>query len=156
MISAILTLGVQLKALSLICGISFFTSILQKTCIVIFQDLSKYYSIFFSFKCKPNNFCQSNLAEIQTFGRVLCIFTHKEAECKLLKRILRVGILVQNLSRCKLIQPHWEWRSYENWYVLTFGLLILRGRFKVFKDSSVTFYTVTFSVCWIPPYKQFQ
>lgn len=47
MISAILTLGVQLKALSLICGINSFTSKVQKTCIVIFQDLSKYYSNFF-------------------------------------------------------------------------------------------------------------
>lgn len=61
---------------------------------------------FFSFKCKPINFCQSSLAEIQTFGKVLCIFTHKEAECKLLKRILRVDMLVQILVRGKLIQPH--------------------------------------------------
>lgn len=60
---------------------------------------------FFLFQCKPSNFCQSSLAEIQTFGKVLCIFTHKETECKLLERILRVDMLVQNLLRCKLIQP---------------------------------------------------
>lgn len=60
---------------------------------------------FFSFKCKPINFCQSNLAEIQTFGKVLFIFTHKEAESKWHKRVLRVDMLVQNLLRCKLIQP---------------------------------------------------
>lgn len=63
--------GIQLKALSLIHGIGFFTAKfhLHKTCIVIFQDLSKCYSVgFFPFKCKPINFCQSSLAEIQTFG----------------------------------------------------------------------------------------
>lgn len=97
---------------------------LQKTCIVIFQDLSKYYSFFFfSFKCKPFNFHQSSLAEIQTLGKVLCICTHKEAECKLLKRILRVDMLIQKHIRCKLIRPHWEQRSCANCYVLTFGLL---------------------------------
>jgi len=53
----------------------------------------------FSFIGKPIDFCQSSHAEIQTFGKVLCIFTRKEAESKLLKVTLRVGILVQNLAR---------------------------------------------------------
>lgn len=47
MISGILTLGVQLKALSLICDVNSVTSKVLNTCIVIFQDLSKYYSFFF-------------------------------------------------------------------------------------------------------------
>lgn len=47
MISAILTLGVQLKALSLICGINSFTSELQKAFIVIFSGLVKILQLFY-------------------------------------------------------------------------------------------------------------
>lgn len=99
---------------------------------------------FFSFKCKPINFYQSSLAEIQTFGKVPFIFTHKEDESKLLKRILRLDMLVQNLLKCKLIQPHSAQELYKLVCANIWPFILIRERFKVFKDSSATFYTVTF------------
>lgn len=106
-----------------------------------FQDLSKYYSIFFHLNVNLLISARSVLLKYRHLAG-FCVFSlTRKLNANCLKRILRVGILVQNLSRCKLMRPRWEWRSYENWYVLTFGLVI-RERFKVFKvfkDSSATF-----------------
>lgn len=87
-VSTVLTFGVQLKALSLIYGVSFFTFRIAtaqnmhwnfSALVRMFQ-----HGFFFSFKCKSINFCQSSLAEMLPLGKALCIFTRKEAESELL------------------------------------------------------------------------
>lgn len=100
-VSTILTFGIPLKALSLIYGVSFFTSRFQlhKTCTGIFQDLSKCYSMFYSFHLNVNPLISASPALLKyCHWARLCAFSPTR-KLKVNCLILRVGILFQNLPR---------------------------------------------------------